>query len=623
MSASQEFRAAAAAGEAARPGAEAAWTQLTAEAGEAAFLSAWLAVLGRAFAGLRQATVLLDPAGRGPYPPLARWAASPEADDAEGLAEGAAQVIHLALADRQPALEGVGDGEPGFAAYPLLLGERLHGAVVVEASLPDQATARRLLRHLQWSLPWLEAHLLRRRDREASALARRATTMIEALAALLGAAHAAEAAQALAALLDHRLGCERVAVGRIHRRRARLLALSQSAMFDRRSEQARLTMAAMDEAADQRAALLAPQAEGALLAIAQAELSRANGGAQVLSLPLPRGEEVYGAITLLRAPDRPFTQAELDLVDAIAAAAGPVLADKWEKDAALAAIAARRGRALLGKLLGPRHPGLKAGVALGVLAVAFLALAEGTHRVPARGQVQGEVRRVITAPFDGFIRAQHHRAGDLVAEGALLAEMQDHDLTLDRLRHLSRQRQNQQELDRALARRDLAQVNIARAQVAQAEADIELADRMLARTRITAPFAGLVTAGDLSQSIGSPVTRGETLFELAPLDGFRLTLLVPEYDIRHVAPGQRGQVLLSALPERGFAVEVEAVTPVARAADGVNGFEVRARLLEHDPRIRPGMEGVAKLEVGEAKLAWIWTHNLLHWARVKLWGWWP
>lgn len=617
----------------AAPNEAAAWAMLGGAAEEQAFLAGWLAILGRAFPGLQQAALLLDRNGQGPYPPVARWAAGPAQEDVAGFAEGAAHVIDLALRQRQPAIEGVGDpdGAAAYAAYPLLVQDALHGAVVVEGPLPDNAAARRLLRHLQWSAPWVEAWLLRGRDAEADQLARRATTMVEALSAVMAAQHFAEAAHALVALLDRRLACERVAVGRrTAGRRTRLEALSQTAQFDRRSEQARLTVAAMDEAVDQGSALAAPDTGRiGLLAIAQAELARANGGAQVLTLPLPgpvhegvpaADAGLFGAVTLLRAPDRPFAQEELDLADAIAAAAGPILADKWEKDRALPAIAAQRLRALLSRLLGPRHPVLKLGVAAAVAAVAALVLIQDQFRVHARGQVQGEVRRVVTAPFDGFIRAQHHKAGEVVEEGALLAEMQDYDLTLDRLRHLSRQRQYQQELDRALARRDLAQVNIARAQVEQAAADIELADQMLSRTQIRAPFAGIVVAGDLSQSVGSPVQRGETLFELAPLDRYRVTLVVPEAQVRHAAPGQRGMMLLAALPDRAFPVEVTAVTPVARAADGVNGFEVRARLLERDERVRPGMEGVAKLDAGRRPIGWIWTQGLAHWVRVKLWA---
>jgi hypothetical protein len=37
--------------------------------------------------------------------------------------------------------------------------------------------------------------------------------------------------------------------------------------------------------------------------------------------------------------------------------------------------------------------------------------------------------------------------------------------------------------------------------------------------------------------------------------------------------------------------------------------------------LRPGMEGVGKIDVGTRKLAWIWAHPLLNWARLAMWRW--
>jgi len=79
-------------------------------------------------------------------------------------------------------------------------------------------------------------------------------------------------------------------------------------------------------------------------------------------------------------------------------------------------------------------------------------------------------------------------------------------------------------------------------------------------------------------------------------------------------------VLLTALPERPFDFVVKSITPVARAVEGVNGFEVLADLKEPDSRLRPAMEGVAKIDAGRRSFVWIWTHELMYWLRVKLWA---
>jgi multidrug resistance efflux pump len=103
------------------------------------------------------------------------------------------------------------------------------------------------------------------------------------------------------------------------------------------------------------------------------------------------------------------------------------------------------------------------------------------------------------------------------------------------------------ELDKALAGRDLAAVNIARAQIEQTDAEIDLSNEMIARAKLRAPFDAVIVNGDLSQAVGKPVSRGDTLFELAPLDLYRMTAVVPDSDIASVKVGQRGELLLSAL----------------------------------------------------------------------------
>jgi hypothetical protein len=65
---------------------------------------------------------------------------------------------------------------------------------------------------------------------------------------------------------------------------------------------------------------------------------------------------------------------------------------------------------------------------------------------------------------------------------------------------------------------------------------------------------------------------------------------------------------------------VARVTPVSTPEDGRNYFRVEARLDHGIERLRPGMEGVAKVGVGERKLIWIWTRYLLDWARLQVWS---
>jgi hypothetical protein len=123
--------------------------------------------------------------------------------------------------------------------------------------------------------------------------------------------------------------------------------------------------------------------------------------------------------------------------------------------------------------------------------------------------------------------------------------------------------------------------------------------------------------------LGAPLEQGKVLFELAPLESYRVVLQVDERDIGHVVPAQRGSLALSGLSDRTLPFTVKTVTSVSTPRDGRNYFRVEAALEESPPALRPGMEGVGKVATGQASLAWIWTRSFLDWARIAFWSWLP
>jgi multidrug efflux pump subunit AcrA (membrane-fusion protein) len=140
---------------------------------------------------------------------------------------------------------------------------------------------------------------------------------------------------------------------------------------------------------------------------------------------------------------------------------------------------------------------------------------------------------------------------------------------------------------------------------------------------MVAPFDGLVITGDLSQTLGSPVQRGQVLFEIAPLEDYRLRLRVDERQINQIKLGQKGTLILNSLPEEPLPMTIRKVTPVATAEEGHNLFMVEADLDRSLASLRPGMEGYGKVDIDERKLIWIWTHDVYDWLRLWVWSWWP
>jgi multidrug efflux pump subunit AcrA (membrane-fusion protein) len=211
----------------------------------------------------------------------------------------------------------------------------------------------------------------------------------------------------------------------------------------------------------------------------------------------------------------------------------------------------------------------------------------------------------------------------VVRANDLIARLDDKDIQLERVKLLSQRAQREGEYGQALAAHDRARVQVLEAQVAQVDAQLKLADEQLARTSLRAPFDAVIVKGDLTQSLGAPVERGAVLFELAPLDAYRIVLKVDERDITDIRVGQKGHLVLTSMPNDTLPLEVSKITPVSVVDQGRNYFRVEAVARGATAQLRPGMEGVGKIEVDERKLIWIFTHKLVHWFRMWTWTWLP
>ena len=151
------------------------------------------------------------------------------------------------------------------------------------------------------------------------------------------------------------------------------------------------------------------------------------------------------------------------------------------------------------------------------------------------------------------------------------------------------------------------------------QAQINLLEYMVGRARITSPLSGVTVEGDLKRQIGAPVKTGDVLFEVSPLDSLRAILNIPEDQITEVKVGLSGELATASFPALKIPFVVERIEPVARVVDRHNVFEVRVKLSEIHPWMRPGMEGVGKITIDERSYAWIWTRKIVNWVRMKLW----
>jgi multidrug resistance efflux pump len=465
----------------------------------------------------------------------------------------------------------------------------------------------------------------REQDRSDEEFRERTATAFDLVATVLEEPRFRDACGSLVTELAVRLDCDQVSIGFVGQKRAEVVALSHASRFVSKMNFVRDLAAAMDEALDQRAVVHYPTRDDWEYRVtrAHAELVARHQLGAVLTVPLHTRERIVGALTFERARGNDFAPATIDMCDAVASVVGPMLEEKRLNDRNVLIKVWESFVTQLERLIGPRYFGRKIATAVVISLVAFFSFAEGRYRVTSDAVLEGLVQRSVVAPFEGYLASQAARAGETVTEGQTLATLDDRDLTLERLSWATTERQRRAEYDRALAVGDRAEANIIRAQIDQAGAQLRLIDQQLARTRIVAPFDGIIVSGDLSQSVGATVERGEQLFQIAPLDAYRVILEVDERDIDDLRAGQTGSLRMASIPEDPLEYTVERITPAAEQDEGRNFFRVEARLEQSSERLRPGMAGIAKTDIDQRLLIGIWTRNLVDWLRLGLWRWLP
>lgn len=607
-----------------------AWREFVAARTPEEFYRSWLALQCQMIPGVRSGLVVAGSTGSSRFVPVAVW---PEGQPIQHLA----QVAERALADRRglvlrgarevPA-SGVVDDRVDVG-FPIEIDGRLHGVVAMDVSVGAGIDMPAVLRQLQWGAGWLEVLVHRiaalRVDLHSDEGARlRFEATLELVASALKHDRFLGAATAFATAAAARLACDRVSIGLIRKGRAQVYALSHSGAVDKRTNVIRAIEGAMDEAADQGVTVVWPARPGADPAVthAHAELARQQGSAAICTIRIGDGSRVAGAITFERLSGTPFDALTINFMEAVAAVSGPILHLQWRNEHWIIA-AAERARKMLNRLVGPGGAGIKLAVGAAAIIALFLAFATGEYRVSARTVVEARVQRAAVAPFSGYVREAPVRAGDVVRTGQLLAALDDRELQLQRARAASEEQQLVREQQSALGSRNAAEAGIAAAQLEQVRAELALIEEQLARTRVVSSFDGVVVSGDLTQSLNAPVERGQVLFEVAPLADYRVVVQVDERDIAAIEPRQRGQLLLSAWPSDVLEFTVTKIVPVSVARDGRNYFSVEGTLDRVPDRLRPGMEGVGKIAVGERRLAWIWSRQGIDWVRLKLWAWTP
>lgn len=208
----------------------------------------------------------------------------------------------------------------------------------------------------------------------------------------------------------------------------------------------------------------------------------------------------------------------------------------------------------------------------------------------AVGSLRSNESVVLRPETAGRISSINFKDGSAVGKGSLLVGLDS--------------AMQSAEFDQAKANLGLAQTNLKRSRelfekkfVSQqaldnAEASLKVQDAALAlaqakldKTRIKAPFSGVV--GIRNVSVGDYVKEGQELINLEDISILKIDFRLPESYLAQLKQGQAVEVSTDAMPGQKFEAVLDAINPLVDT--GGRAISIRAHLSNADAKLRPGM----------------------------------
>jgi len=250
---------------------------------------------------------------------------------------------------------------------------------------------------------------------------------------------------------------------------------------------------------------------------------------------------------------------------------------------------------------------LTAAIAAVSLALTIIPIADPIY---CRCTIEPSVRRYVAAPFAGILEEAFVRPGDHVIVGQILARLDGRELRneLTQLRAEYQRAAKSQDIELAAGKPGAAQIH--KLEMGRLDEKCRLIELRLSQLEVRSPLDGVILAGDLQRSQGVPLSVGQTLFEVAPLDRVCVEIAIDDHDIDLTQVRQPVRVSIDGKPWQSWHGEVEHIHPRAEIRDGNNVFVAEMGLDDAD-ELQPGMAGRATLYGERRPLGWILVRNLL------------
>jgi hypothetical protein len=256
---------------------------------------------------------------------------------------------------------------------------------------------------------------------------------------------------------------------------------------------------------------------------------------------------------------------------------------------------------------------------LPVLFASWLALGSLPYSLAVPCVVTAVDQRTISSPRAGTLLEVKTRPGLEVQAGDLLAVLDAREEELQKLELKARLAKLDALIDIARGEENAGAVRVHEAGRNSALAELEVVSLKIEQAQIRAPVSGLVIKGDMRRRVGSRLSLGEPLFEMASQEQLGVELHIPENRMSRDLDDVSAVFSPSVRPHEKVHLGPIFVFPVSEVLEGKNVFLAESRAIDAPADLLPGMEGVAHLDIGWRPAWWVLTHRITDWMRLNFW----
>ncbi|MDO9371174.1 MAG: efflux RND transporter periplasmic adaptor subunit [Gammaproteobacteria bacterium] len=206
------------------------------------------------------------------------------------------------------------------------------------------------------------------------------------------------------------------------------------------------------------------------------------------------------------------------------------------------------------------------------------------------GSLRANESVVIRSEIVGRVAAIQFTEGEAVKAGADLIRLDDSEQRAQLAESAATVKLSELNFARArdvFEKKLLSQQNYDEAlqKLHEARSRMALNEARIAKTRLTAPFAGVL--GLRQVSVGDYIKEGQDIVNLEDIHTLKLDFRAPETYLASIKPEQEVTLQVDAYPARGFSGTLYAIDP--RIDEQTRTILLRARIPNPDMHLRPGM----------------------------------